>query len=297
MSNPEVKVDPPQQPNPRVYRGNPAKQRDPSAKNAWKPRPHAPPRVPLHVQAPSELPPPTKKHDTSKVQVSSANPADSAIFATGISVREVTGRTTFTPSAPSVIEVSRQTFSEIITDDPSLGKVLLAEYIDYYATALLWLRIVHLKERNSQELTVFERDLLTLTQTSMFCVPEPLLLEIRAIGNVVTTTKQHLYPAFPPLPSEVINNHGGYYGILHDPANRAYDPHLHNLYEEIPCLGVLAEAVRNAVSNNPAGPYPSVVTFQGQQPNANLLGKKPLAHRRSEAKNLSKKKTFIQENL
>lgn len=62
---------------------------------------------------------------------------------------------------------------------------------------------------------------------------------------------------------------------------------LHTLYEEIPCLGVTSEAIRRSISNDPPGVYQSNVTFDRQQPTANLLGFKPLGFRRSEAKNLA----------
>lgn len=59
------------------------------------------------------------------------------------------------------------------------------------------------------------------------------------------------------------------------------------LYEELPCLGVLAHAVQQSVSNAAAGPYKSILTYDGQQPTENLPGFRPLGYRRSEAKNLA----------
>lgn len=120
-----------------------------------------------------------------------------------------------------------------------MSKVILPEYLDYYATALLWMRIVTLKQNNSQPLTTQEQDLLSMIQSTAFIVPEPILLQLRQIGNITASTKQHLYPQFPPLPIAVIAGHGGYYGELVTPG----DDNIHNLYEELPCLGVLSEAV------------------------------------------------------
>ncbi|KAG5872092.1 hypothetical protein JTB14_006438 [Gonioctena quinquepunctata] len=142
-------------------------------------------------------PPPTQLHNTAKVQMSSGSPSDGSVFATGVLVRETVQRQTFSPSTPAEIDISRQTYAELITDDPQLAKVILPEYLDYYTTALIWMRIVHLKQRNSQRLTNAEQDLLALVQTTTFCVPETLNLQIRQLGNVVTATKQHLYPEFP----------------------------------------------------------------------------------------------------
>lgn len=156
----------------------------------------------------------------------------------------------------------------------------------YYATAMLWCRIVSLKEKNSQALTVAEQNLLMSVQSTAFAVPEPITLQLRAIGNIVTSTKQHLNPVFPPLPVEVIQQQGGFYGALAAPAANI-DNSRHNLYEEIPCLGVYAYGVRQSLSNLAPGNYASTVTFNGQQPNGNLLGYRPLGYRRNEAKNLA----------
>lgn len=54
--------------------------------------------------------------------------------------------------------------------------------------------------------------------------------------------------------------------------SKSKDDNIHNLYEEIPCLGVTSEAVRNAVSGANPGAYASAVVYQNLQPNQNLLG-------------------------
>lgn len=152
---------------------------------------------------------------------------------------------------------------------------------------MLWLRIIHLKQNNSQPLTEQEQDILTLVQTTSFSVPEPIFLQIRQIGNLVTKTGQHLYPEFPELPNQEINGQLGYYGPIQLPAPDA-DLNIHNLYEEIPCLGVLAEAVRQSISDAAPGPYVSSLDVnQDNRVNQNLLGYKPLGIRRAKAKKLA----------
>ncbi|XP_030758050.1 uncharacterized protein LOC115883781 [Sitophilus oryzae] len=285
-----------QPPPARVYRGRPENQRDPNAvrinpRESQETNPPPPPRGNPQRRGPPAggLNKPTlaARNDAAKPQATSANPAEGSVFASQISVRETVQRQTFTPSAPALIEISRQTYAELLTDDAQLAKVLLPEYFDYYSTAMLWLRIVHLKQRNSQPLTQKEQDLLNLTQVTSFCVPEPLVLQLKQIGNITTMTKQHLYPEFPPFPTAQVANHGGYYGTLQLPAPGVNND-LHNLYEEIPCLGVMAEAVRQAISDAPAGPYQSALNINADNPvNGNLLGYKPLTNRKPEAKNLA----------
>lgn len=152
---------------------------------------------------------------------------------------------------------------------------------------MLWLRIIDLKHKNSELLTVEEDEVWNRTHTTSFSVPEPILLQLRQVGNItVKHLNQHLYPTFPQLPTWVIAGHGGYYGELVAPAIDTNDS-IHNLYEEIPCLGVMSEAIRAAKRNAPPGPYQSAITYQGLQPNRNLLGFKPLGSRRNEPKNLA----------
>lgn len=271
------------------YQGRPENQRNPRAPNTWRGPPRQQtdrPRPPSVRDAPSVLPRATKRHDASSVKLTESSPADSSLFASGMSVRETVPRQVFTPSAPAAIEISRQSYAELITDDNSLSKIMLPEYLDYYATAMLWLRITTLKQKNSQPITPIEDQLLTLTQTTPFVLPEPILLQVRQLGNTVSKTGQHLFPSFPPLPTFAIQGNGGYFGLLQEPGV-GVNNNIHNLYEELPCLGVLAEAVQASLSNNPPGPYVSHVTYRGQQPNANLLGFRPLGTRRAEPKNLA----------
>lgn len=275
------------------YLGKPENQRDVRAHRI------EPARKPNKIRpAHTGLNKPTKLHDTSKVQVSTKSPFDESVFSLGLSVNEVGNRTPFTPSAPALIEISRGIFSELVTDDPSLNKILLPEYLDYYSTAMIWFRFVSLKVKNSQPLTQEEGDVLTLLQSQTFAIPEPLALQLRTIGNIETMNGQHLIPEFPALPTEVISGFGGHYGSFSSsivpradndepPELEVIDPSLHLLYEEIPCLGVTAYAVAQTISNAPAGPYRSLVSYNNQQPTQNLLGFKPLGYRRSESKNFA----------
>lgn len=127
-----------------------------------------------------------------------------------MSVKENVPRVTFTSSAPALVDLSIQTYRELVTDDANIAKALLPEYLSYYSTAMLWFGIVTLKERTSQPLTQIEQYLLMLIQTCSFVLPDPLMMQMRAIGTVVTSTNQHLIPEFPPMPAEIIEQQGEY---------------------------------------------------------------------------------------
>ncbi|KAF0762463.1 Integrase catalytic domain-containing protein [Aphis craccivora] len=138
----------------RAYQGPPHKQRNPKAQNTWKAKPNQDKgqkqgfRRADSRTAPPTLPPPTMLHDTSHVKLTEVNPAEGSLFNPGVAIREVEPRTTFTPSVPALIDISRATYMEMVTSDPNIAKVMLPEYLDYYSTALLWLRIVSLKKKN-----------------------------------------------------------------------------------------------------------------------------------------------------
>jgi len=122
--------------------------------------------------------------------------------------------------------------------------------------------------------------------------PEPIYLYIKALGKIVTKSGKHIKPEFPPMPTETVNGFGGYYGPLVAPPDEQQPVELtenHNLYEEIPALGVLAEAVRQSVSdnaNNGHYAYTSALAPPGVKCNSNLLGYAPITNTRpSHAKN------------
>lgn len=134
-------------------------------------------------------------------------------------------------------------------------------------------RIISLKIKLKQAITPEEHDVLLQLEQQSFAIPEPILLQIKALGSTQTMTREHLYPEFPSLPTQLSGAFGEYYGPLSDDT--------HNLYEELPCLGVLSEAIRNQAP----GPYASSLTTQELTANQNLLGH--LGARRSKAKNLA----------
>lgn len=137
----------------KPYYGKPANQKDPKAvavqppakpKKVQKPRPDLPKTLP-GPSALSEKPSPMK----------TSNPADETLFNNGLSVREVQSHTTFSPTLTPAVEIARDSFAEIITDNAQLGKVLLPEYYDYYSTSTFFsLQKLETKSRGSYYLGI-----------------------------------------------------------------------------------------------------------------------------------------------
>lgn len=202
------------------------------------------------------------------------DPATNLIFASGIQLHE----RHITPSTPKVIEISRLMYNEFLNDNPEVAKIILPEYLDYYCTAMVWFRIVSLKPKLCQGITPLEKDLLLLLKQKKFNIPDPLFMQLKVLGSI-SSVEEDIYPSFPDLPTNKVANHGGYYGPI--------NVETHNLYEEIPCLGVLSEAVRQSVSDAAPGSYASALSAEDIIPNTNLLGYLPLGERQPEAKNIA----------
>jgi hypothetical protein len=201
-----------------------------------------------------------------------------SIFGTDISVRENDMRTTVQPAVFGLIPTTEAVWQEIVASNSNTHKEMIVEGLRYYATGLLWLRIIQLKKSNKQPLTEAETMISGLCDTTVFAVPSPLQIYLQSLGTVrCTGTGQTLIPEFPPLPDEVIAEFSGYFGEMGEDT--------HNLYEEFPCLGVAGETLRHALSNEAAGEYASSLAFDGLAVNRNLQGYAPLANRRNEAKN------------
>lgn len=278
----------------RIYLGKPENQRDPRAFNPRKPKEGPPPAQAAAPNAapkqqkgkpgpvPSKLPPGSRasQPQPKREDIPDKSPFADNVFQEDMSVREVNLQTVQAPTLASSNELSRNTFQNLLIDDANLNKQWTPEVFDYYSTCMLWLRIVHLKAKNQQPLTPAEETLLTMTSSMSFNLPEPLRLYLSGIGNTMTKTGQHLYPTFPPLPTTVVDTIPGLYGPI-DEAN-------HNLYEEIPAIGVSVGMIR--ASLNPARPLPQwapPIVPEGFAANPNLLGFRAVRAPRSEATSIT----------
>lgn len=259
----------------RGYRGPPERQRNRNTVNLHQPRARQQGRS-APQPAPNALPAPANRQSPQPASAAKDEPIRNSAFTTDFDVREDNPFLSSTPSMSTLIEVVDNMYLEYSVDNVRLGRTLLPEYLRYYATALAWLRITSIKDLQRQPLTPTEQNLLRITHTQIFTIPDPLNIYLKQYGTVIPPTDVHIQPAFPDLPTGVISGFGGYYGPLNN------DTHL--LYEEIPCLGVTAEAVRRSISDAPIGPYQSNLSTDVLIVTDNLLGFQPLGYRQTEAK-------------
>lgn len=198
----------------------------------------------------------------------------------GIVIRENNFRTTFSPSFVGLIPIATDIWQQLMVDNSNIRMEMIPETVRYYATCLLWARIIQLKRANAQLLTAAEKEFLMLVDTVTSNVPSPLYFYLAAIGKINdSATGQTLIPSFPPLPTKVVGGVTGTFG--------AVSANTHALYEEFPTLGVVAESLRHAIGDGPAGNYESGLALAHAAVNENMCGYVPLLARRTEAKQMA----------
>jgi hypothetical protein len=271
------------------YKGHPSKQRNPAAQNIHKPRPPTNdaqlPAAQPEVQAPARVLPPSKP-PKGRMSANPPPPRQSIVekestadtfFSFNMNVRERNIKVTQQPSLATYSRLVDLTFNQISVDDTNLTKLWTKEMFQYYCIAMLWLRIVHLKDKQLDDLNPLERQIIEKSLNFTFNIPEPIRLYINGLGEVQTKAGQHIYPAFPPLPATTVDNTPGYFGQRITANN-------HNTYEEIPCLGTIITLLKASLS--PIRPFnqPHIpVVPDGCTPTLNLCFWHLVAPPRAEA--------------
>lgn len=156
--------------------------------------------------------------------------------------------------------------------DINVSALLSLEVLQYYSTAMFWMRVTSNKKRAAMEpLTPEEKGLVDLMKENVFNVPEPVTLYLKSVGTIVPMGGEHLRPIFPTLPNRSARadtTRMGYFGPL--------SVATHNLYEEYPCLGVMADAL--CALSNDAGEYISPLSTNALTVTHNLPGYAPINH-------------------
>lgn len=203
--------------------------------------------------------------------------ADS-LFNFNMNIREVDIKVTQQPNLATYPNLVDQVYQQLRVDDPNLAKQFSPEAFQYYATALLWMRILVLKKKFRDDLNVREREVLEKIEGFTFSTPEPIRLYLSALGQVETRAGQHIYPSFPTLPVAVAGNTPGYHSLR-------IDERSHNLYEEIPCLGTIITLIQGTLVPAQRPPQPQIpVVQEGFEPTDNLCFWHEISPIREEAK-------------
>lgn len=135
-----------------------------------------------------------------------------AIFAPTTTVREIDPIVRFNNNYAVLLRMPSQMMTIFRTHNPKMSYSINIEALNYYTTGLLWLRLIEQRNCAQRVLTPEEVALRRLTEHVVYSIPEPIYLYLKAIGDVKTSTGQHLHPESPPLPVRVVNGIGGLFG-------------------------------------------------------------------------------------
>jgi len=224
-----------------------------------------------------ELPPPTKPQRAPTSQRNESIISE-AIFGVDVSVTEIAPRQEFSASYNRIVDVSLETYQNLRADEKQLDRILMKEEMAYYATSLLWMRLLDIKAKEgSVSLTSEEKAIRKATADEQFNVPQPMYSMLSETGNFTDKMGKETRHQIPNLPITVVQGMGGYHAT-------AINADTHNLFEEVPSLGIagdmlmaLARAEVEPVPNFRIGiPANAAVT-------ANLVGNTvPIGPRRPE---------------
>ncbi|KAG8212667.1 hypothetical protein J437_LFUL019487 [Ladona fulva] len=136
--------------------------------------------------------------------------------------------------APILVQEVYQAYQP---DVKQLDRILAPAEMSYYTTALLWLRLIDIKAKQGRiALSSAEKDLHKVTMEDKFNVPQPIYAYLSQIGEVKDKGGKTTELEIPALPIATVGGCGGYHAA-------SVTAQSHNLFEEVPCLGIAADVM------------------------------------------------------
>lgn len=100
-------------------------------------------------------------------------------------------------------------YQEYQKDVKQIDRFLVKEEMSYYSTALLWLRLLDVKNKQGLEtLTSAEKALLKDTKDEVYNVSQPLYIYLSSIGAIVDKMGKRTLLNVPKLPTAVAQGFG-----------------------------------------------------------------------------------------
>jgi hypothetical protein len=203
-----------------------------------------------------------------------------SIFGVDVTVVPIQPRENFSTSIAQLPLIAAETYAQCSVDERQIDRVLAKEEMSYYATCLLWTKLIDVKAKQGREtLTTEERAIRKATEEVEFNVPQPIAVYLGQIGQYTDKMGKTTDLQIPHLPTARVQGMGGY----HAPEIRE---DTHYLFEEVPSLGIAADMVMS-LTQEAQEPEPN---FRMERPdgtvlNNNLMGRfYPVGPRRPEIK-------------
>ncbi|APG78157.1 Capsid [Hubei tetragnatha maxillosa virus 8] len=215
-----------------------------------------------------EVPPPRHK-DVPQTPTPQRNDSiiAEAIFGVNVSVQPIEPLQNFQISNANYIPLVNETFDQYSADERMLNRTLCREEFVYYCILLLWFRMLEIKAKQRGVVLISqEKDIRKAVADLTFNVPQPIQTYLSQIGNVTDKMGKETEIRLPTLPIAQAGGHGGYHSAT-------IDQESHNLFEEVPTLGVAADAVMALASPDENSVQQNRLHIPaGSRVNKNLLG-------------------------
>lgn len=222
-----------------------------------------------------EVPPPTNPQKEATPQRNEPIISES-IFGIDVTVTKIAPRQEFSACYNRVIDVALETYQNFRPDEKQLDRLLAKEEVAYYATSMLWIKLIDVKAKEGQTaLTTEEKAIRKAVTDEHFNVPQPLFAILGEIGNYTDKMGKETRHQVPDLPTTVVQGFGGYHANTINADN-------HNLFETIPSLGIAGDMVMALAAPEPIPNFRFGVPPNSRVTN-NLVGNTtPIGPRRPE---------------
>jgi hypothetical protein len=176
----------------------PRKPKEPSTNEKSRPGPSS-----------DQLPPPARPQRAPTAQRNESMISES-IFGVDVSVTEIALNQEFGANYQRLIDISTETYQNFRADEKQLDRILANEEVAYYATALLWFRLLDVKAMEGNvALITEEKAIRKAIADEHFNVPQPLFASLFEIGNYTDKMEKETRHQVPALPATVVQGFGG----------------------------------------------------------------------------------------
>lgn len=129
-------------------------------------------------------------------------------------VVEIAARQEFSANYQRVVDIGTETYQNLRADEPQLDRKMAKKEMAYYATSMLWLKLLEVKAKDWDiSLTTQEKAIRKAVADDHFNVPQPLFAYLTELGTGTYTDKmgKETRHQVPPLPTTVVQGFGGYH--------------------------------------------------------------------------------------
>jgi len=127
---------------------------------------------------------------------------EDSIFGMDVTIIPITPIEQFSTSYAKLPEIAIETYNQYSVDERQLERVLTKEELSYYATGLLWTKLIDVKAKQSREaLSKEEKAIRKATEEIEFNVPQPIAAYLHQIGHFTDKMGKRTELDIPTLPT------------------------------------------------------------------------------------------------